>query len=278
LREAWDYIGVTDQTEAHLSLTPEEEEQGRQGLKQLGLPDDAPFVCLNMRDSGYLERTVPADSADGWQYHNHRDASIQSYLPAAEQMADKGYYVFRTGVAVKEAFKSANPRIIDYAVDGRTDFLDIYLSAKCHFFISDTGGLATVPGIFRRPIAWLNYIPLEQAPTWSSKEIFLLKKLWSIEGRKFLTFREILNSEVRRFGSGEQYARHGIEIVDNTPEEISSLVLEMEQRLAGTWQTTEAEEDLQARFWALFPQRYPNRAFRSRIGTQFLRENQELLD
>jgi putative glycosyltransferase (TIGR04372 family) len=93
-----------------------------------------------------------------------------------------------------------------------------------------------------------------------------------------LTFQEILSSDIGGFGEDEQYAQLGIEIVDNTPEEISSMVMEMEQRLAGTWQTTEEDEELRARFWALFPPRYPNRIFRSRVGAEFLRQNRDLLD
>ena len=121
-------------------------------------------------------------------------------------------------------------------------------------------------------------MPLEMAPVWCSKDLFLPKKLWSADGRRFLTYREILSSDIGRFARDEQFVQSGIEVVDNTPEEISSLVLEMEQRLAGRWQTTEEDEELRARFWALFPPHYPNRAYRSRVGAEFLRQNRDLLD
>lgn len=54
--------------------------------------------------------------------------------------------------------------------------------------------------------------------------------------------------------------------------------VEMDERLKGTWQTTEEDEELQRRFWSLFKPSELNRVFRSRIGAEFLRQNRELLD
>lgn len=69
-----------------------------------------------------------------------------------------------------------------------------------------------------------------------------------------------------------------IEIIDNTPEEITTLVMEKDQRLKGEWQTTKEDEELQRRFWALFKPSELNQVFLSRIGAEFLCQNRELLD
>ena len=52
----------------------------------------------------------------------------------------------------------------------------------------------------------------------------------------------------------------------------------MDERLKGTWQTTEEDEELQQRFWSLFKPSELNQVFLSRIGAEFLRQNRELLD
>lgn len=278
VRDTSDLTGVLEQTQGHISFTTEEEDRGRKDLKSLGLPNGAPFVCVHGRDSGYLEFALPSAAPQGWGYHDYRDTSIDTYVPATEYLAKKGYFVFRTGVAVREPLNTDNPKVIDYAIRARTDFLDIYLGAKCWFFMCDTAGMCQVPQIFRRPTAWINYIPLKLAPTWYSKDIFLPKKLWSVADRRFLNFGEILSSEIGRFHRSEQYTQRGIEIVDNTPEEIFALATEMEQRLAGTWQANEGDEELQARFWTMFPPLISDHVFRSRIGAEFLRENRELMD
>ena len=93
-----------------------------------------------------------------------------------------------------------------------------------------------------------------------------------------MTFREIFESGVRRLGLSEQYQRLGIEPIENTPEEITSLVLEMDERLKGTWQSAEEDEELQQCFWSLSEPGESNRVFLSRIGAEFLRQNRHLLD
>ena len=43
----------------------------------------------------------------------------------------------------------------------RSDFMDIYFGAKCHFFIGVGTGIDAIPDIFRRPILYVNVVPLE---------------------------------------------------------------------------------------------------------------------
>lgn len=263
-----------DSTEPHLTFTAEEEKKGRDALRKLGIPEGAPFVCFHSRDSAYLNDIAPQKN---WLYHDYRDTNIQDYVPAIEELTRRGYYAIRMGAIVKEALKTTNPKIIDYAVNGRTDFLDIYLPAKCRFFIGDTAGIGIVAIIFRRPLARAGFIPLEYLPTWSKADLSIVKKLWLRKKRRFMTFREILDSGVGRFLETQQYEEAGIQPVENTPEEITALALEMDARLKGTWQRTEEDERLQQRFWALFKPSDLNQVFLSHVGAEFLRQNQELL-
>jgi putative glycosyltransferase (TIGR04372 family) len=270
-----DIYGLFKDLAPHLSFTAAEERLGQEGLRTLGIPDGNPFVCFNARDSAYLETEL---SSKDWSYHNYRDSNIHNYLPAAEELVRQGYFAIRMGVFVKERLNIANYKIIDYAVNYRTDFLDIYLGAKCRFFICDTAGIYAIPMIFRRPIVWVNYIPLEHAPTWGTNHLFIPKKLWLRKERRFLTFREILYSGIGRFLKNEQYEQMRIEVIENTPEEITALVIEMDERLKGRWQDTEEDEELQRCFWSIFKPSELNQVFLARIGTEFLRQNQELLD
>ena len=93
-----------------------------------------------------------------------------------------------------------------------------------------------------------------------------------------MTFREILDSGTGRFLRGHQYEEHGIEVVENTPEEITSVAVEMDERLKGTWKTSEEDEWLQQRFWSLFKPSDLNGVFHLRIGADFLRQNRNLLE
>lgn len=273
-----DIHGLLAHTQVHLSFSPEEERLGRESLRAIGIPDGSPFVCFHARDPAYLQSVFPNAN---WRYHDYRDSSIQNHIPAAKELTRRGYFAIRMGAVVKEALNTSNPRIIDYATKYRTDFLDIFLGAKCHFYLGDSCGLADIPMVFRRPLAIVNMIPLEYAPTWGPNDLFIPKKLWLREERRFQTFREILDSGIGRFLESEQYEQLGIEVIENTPEEITAVAVEMDERLKGTWQTTEEDEELQRRFWALF-EKYKSPELHgkilSRIGTDFLRQNRELLE
>ena len=74
-----------------------------------------------------------------------------------------------------------------------------------------------------------------------------------------------------------QYEEDGIELIENTPEEIESLAIEMDERLKGTWHTTYEDEELQKRFWDVFPKSELHGEIKSRIGSEFLRENRDML-
>ena len=270
-----DIYGLFARTPVHVSFTPEEESLGRTALQELGIPEGSPFVCFYARDSAYLDTVYQAD----WSYQDFRDASIHNYVPAAGELACRGYFAIRMGAVVKEALNTANPRIIDYATKARTDFLDIFLCARCRFFLGSSAGLSAVPRIFRRPIVLVNYVPLRPRSLVIGVpgSLFIPKKLWLSDERRFLTFREIRESGVSEFVISEQYEQLGIEVTENTPEEITAVVMEMDERLKGTWQTTEEDEELQRQFWSLVKPSKLNGALLPRIGTEFLRQNHELL-
>ncbi len=259
----------------HLTFTPEEESRGQSELLQIGVLPRTQFVCFLARDSAYLDATYPQGK---WSYHTYRDSNIDDYLPAMQKLEECGYFVLRMGAVVSKPLPSRSSGVIDYASDHRSDFMDIYLSAKCRFFLTSGAGIDTVARIFRRPVAGVNAIPLEYISTWGPHDLTIPMKLWITEEKRFMNFREILDSGVGRFMKQEQYDHLGLEPVHNTPEEIQSLAIEMDERLNGTWITTEEDEMLQKRFWSLFQTSELNGVFLSRIGTEFLKQNQDLLD
>jgi putative glycosyltransferase (TIGR04372 family) len=275
-----DIQGLLVQTKPHLAFTPEEEYQGRLALRELGIPEGAQFVCFHARDSVYFDSALANKGID-YRYHSFRDFSIHTMVPAAEELTRRGYYAIRMGAVVKEALQTTNPMIIDYATNGsRSDFLDIYLLAKCRFFITSDAGIYAVAEIFRRPYAFVNFPVLGRAHTWNPQP-FIFKKLWLKAEKRFMSVREILASGAGQFLFAEQYAHADIELVENTPEEIMALTMEVDERLNGTWKMTSEDEDLQQRFWEIFKRYAPTELhgiYRTRIGAEFLRQNRELLD
>ena len=109
------------------------------------------------------------------------------------------------------------------------------------------------------------------------RDLLIPKKLWLTQEDRYLTFREIIQSDIGQFSRTEEYSQRGIQVIENTPEEIYAVAVEMDERLKGTWQTSLKDEELQQRFWSLYT-RFPSGGpSRCRIGAEFLRQNPRLL-
>ena len=265
-----DVHNLLDRFPPYLKFTAEEGARGEAGLRAMGIPAGAPFVCLTVRDSAYLDAHLPATD---WSYHNYRDNDIQNFVLAAEELADRGYFVIRMGAKVHETIKSSHPRIIDYAANGmRSDFMDIYIAAKCDFCISGGSGFTAMPLIFRRPIVYVNVAPFGYLCTFSAKFIGIAKHHFAVQKNRELALREIFTHGVGFCSLTSDYESKGVQLIENTPEEIRDLVVEMVERLKGAWQVREEDEMLQSRFWEIFPKNKLHGEIRSRIGAMFLRQ------
>ncbi|PIO89903.1 MAG: glycosyltransferase, TIGR04372 family protein [Zetaproteobacteria bacterium CG06_land_8_20_14_3_00_59_53] len=270
-----DVHNLLERFPSHLSFLPEEEGRGETGLRALGVPEGAPFVCLLVRDSSYLNRSAPWRV---WRYHNYRDCDVQNYVAASRALVERGYYVIRMGVVVNEAMDVDHPMIIDYAANGmRSDFMDIYLGAKCAFCISNASGFDAVPYAFRRPIVYVDQVPLGYILTFSSNLLATTKKHWLRDEGRFMTFREIFETGAAYTCFTGQFENLGIELFESTPEEITAVVLEMEERQRGSWQTSKNDEELQRRFWEVFPKNELHGEIRSFFGTDYLRRHKDWL-
>ena len=277
-----DIGNLLDRFPQHLKFTSEEEAKGTYGLGLMGIPTGAPFVCLIARDSAYLESYQRKD----WSYHNYRDVNIQNFKLAAETLADKGYFVIRMGSIVRAALNSNNPGVIDYATNGmRNDFMDIYLGAKCTFCVSVGTGWDAIPYAFRIPIVYVSYVDLGRLNTFSTRFISICKHHFLVQQDRELSLSEIFAYGVGFSINSSDYESMGVELRENSPEEIRDAAVEMAQRLSGTWQEHPDDEHLQKRFWEIFRaaavDEYEGKALhgeiRARFGAEFLRINRDWL-
>lgn len=206
-------------------------------------PNDK-FVCIHARDSAYLTKTM------GQQIHKHdyRDSDIKTYVTAAESLANSGYTVFRMGAIVKERLVSKHPRVIDYATNGmRTEFLDIFLGAHCTFAISTGSGWDSVPTIFRRPLMFVNQLPVF-APSVGTLPILTYPKIL-LDGQSgdTLNLENLIDREIAHRANSQAYKDAGVEIRDLSSEELVEAVTEMAQRVEGTFVETPEQKEMQAK-------------------------------
>ncbi len=265
---------VLKNRKANIAFSLEEEEMGRRALEDLGIPKEKQYICFHARDPVYLDTVY---NKLNWSYHNYRDSNIQNYVLAAEEMAKRDYYAVRIGAIVRDSIHSSNPQVIDYATSGqRTDFNDIYIGSHCRFLLCSDGGISAIPEMFRIPVVYVNWTAILRISTWQLNGLFIFKKFFLKNQKRYMSFSEIMNLKFGGSDTYEMFDRLNLELIENTPEEICSVTVEMDERLNGTWKDSEKDEELQRRFWALFgPDKL--RSPDLRIGAEYLRQNRNLL-
>ena len=257
-----------------LQFTRAEEELGSHNTVALGIPVGRQFICFHARDSSYLDERYP--NLD-WRYHDYRDSRIDNYILAAEELTRRGLWALRIGEIAKGPISTSNNGVIDYTYSGkRSEFMDIYLGAKCKFMICSETGLNLVPTIFRRPIVFVNWVLIPHIYVWSIG-VVITKKFFSVSKNRLLTYREILSLDAGMLGAFGISEKSDIQLIENTAGEIRSAAIEMNDRIDGRWTDSEEDIELQNRFWEIFgTDRFRNPELR--IGAEFLRINANLLD
>ena len=157
----------------------------------------------------------------------------------------------------------------------RSDFMDVYLAAHCAFCVTSGTGLDAVCASLRRPMCFVNYAPFEYLPTWFAGSLAIWKH-YEKDGKR-MTVEEIAKSDAGHFMRAEEFEIAGIALVDNTPEEIKAVALEMADRV-GNWMLEDHIWGGQQKFWDAFPrslskynQRPLHGEIRMRIGAEFLK-------
>jgi putative glycosyltransferase (TIGR04372 family) len=244
ISDSRDLKGLFSKLGSQLQFNDQETQSGLEFLQEVGLRQGDRFVCLAVRDQSYLNQTY---GNRDWSYHDFRDTKIESYEAAVVALVERGYWVFRMGKVIDNRLRVDHPRVVDYAASTqRSDFLDIWLMAHCYFTISTGLGLDSIADIFRRPIVFVNYLPILDLEAWG--HFITVPKLLSwASNQKPLTLQEQLKHTSL---NGHYYEEKGIQVRDLNPSDITETVLEMEERLSRSWVEMDEENELHEKFWS----------------------------
>ena len=239
---AVDIDGLSLKHPPQISFSRNEIAIGTKFLDQFGLNLNDKFVCLNVRDNEY------AGEVRGRKFYRHanRNSKIHSYVEAAETLANLGYTVFRMGALLSEPLISHNPRVIDYATNGmRSEFLDLFLGAHCKFAVLTNAGWANVPRIFKRPILFVNSVPVVESRNITSPAIFYPKRVIEISSGKMLSIKELCDRDLLCASHVSQFANQGYRFEDLSHEDLTKAVTEMVARVEMQFVPTDQEKLLQ---------------------------------
>lgn len=249
-----------------LQLSSEDKEFGWDQLAGAGIPRNAWFVSLHVRDAGYRSGSYLAN--DG--YDGYRNADIASYELAIKEVVQRGGYVIRVGDPKMKPFAEM-AGCFDYALsDIRSNRMDVFLFSQCRCFVGVSSGPVLTPVLFGVPVVMTNFAPMSGRPH-AGNCIFIPKMLWLRDEDRYATFHEVLPTDLGRIFTSHGYREKGIDIIDNSPKEIKDVVAEMLDSLEGNAVYSEEDQERQRLISELYQENsgYGNMG---RMGNDFLKE------
>ena len=250
-----------------LTFTPEEEAEGAAGLQKMGIGPKDWFVCFHNRDSSYLKKRYPKRD---WAHHGFRDHSVENMIDAMRFVAEEGGFALRMGAEISEKLPVRHPRIIDYAAEHRSDFMDIFLPSRCRYMISGTAGMHAVSLIFNVPIGLVNFVPLTIAHNYKYSAFIPKTLRWKKNGAELSAVDIFSRTETVCLEDAAGCAAAGIEIIENTPEEILGLTREVHEAAAGKRSYSEQDEQRHRRYVEIALRGRPAEHDAPRIARDFL--------
>lgn len=251
LTRSRDLEGLFEKNDVAFTFTKSEDDACRNWLKSKGWQDGEPFVTLLVRDSMYLQ-TVKPDQI--WDYHDYRNSEIKDYIPAIEWLLENRVWVLRMGQHSKDKLEINKDRFVDYPSESsKSDLLDIWLFANATAIISTATGLDYLGGLYRKPILFLNALPLFDLASYFNMTWVPKNLIWS-ESKEPLNLSQSIEHTYYRTN---EYIENGIEIVSLTQLEIMESVKEFWETLRGVSDDSSSMIERQNQFWKIL-KKLPN--------------------
>lgn len=216
---------VWDEENLFTRLNKKEIEKGEIFLKKLGINKNDKIVLLYVRDNHYLKEKFPDKD---FSYHDYRNSNINTFIPAIKELIKKNYYVFRVGELQKEKLKLNDQKFIDYSFLHRNEFLDVFLSYRCSFIVTTTGGFDALSScVFRKPSLIINGVPPLPVILNLYKEcVYSLKLFYDKLQKRYLNFSELIKNDFIYLETFDEYVENNIKLVDNTSDDIKKIMIE----------------------------------------------------
>ena len=233
-----------------------------------GLPEDAWFVGLHVREPGFHAE---------W-HKNHpgtRHADISSYDRVIDFVTKAGGWVVRLGDRSMTPI-APRPNVIDYATSSYRNFdLDVFLCATCTYFVGTNSGLSLLPPLFGRRCVLTNWSPVA-IPNWYLDDIYIPKLVRKVAENRYLSFKEMFSSAAGWTQWRRDYP-DGVEAIeDNSADDLLDAVQELHAEVVEGAIPTPQQQALVERFnsIAISHSGYVG----SRIGTRFAEKYKHLLE
>lgn len=278
-------LTLLERVGSKLRLPELDRDSASQYVRQIGIDTNKEFIALMVRDGAYKSDILQANTHLRSDKELYRNQDVNDYLQAAEKFASMGVQVVRMGAKVERAFESRSPLVVDYATSGkRTEAADIFLASECSMCISTNLGFDHISALSGKLRVITNQALIWQVSTlFYSTDVFILQRFADSKTGRMLTLSESLQvSEIRNLDWYHKVIERGFKFVRNTPSEILEASIEGWQRRKSQWVGSDQDAELQARFWHIYDQFFPDHKGRflngrPHVGASFLRGNESWL-
>ncbi|MCK5612346.1 TIGR04372 family glycosyltransferase [Candidatus Pacearchaeota archaeon] len=182
--------------------------------ERMGLPRDAWFVCLHVREGGYKG-----------DLENNRNCDIGNYIGGIKEITQRGGWVVRMGDTTMTKLPVLE-RVIDYPfTPSRSAIMDVYLLKECSFYIGTSTGILDTALLLGKPVVatnmthWINLMPLRYG------DLAIFKHVFSRSENRFISVQEWLQRASMITMDG--WSSPDWHLFENSEEEITSVIKEM---------------------------------------------------
>ena len=227
------YFSNTDRDlfELYESYTPTitiDENDKKVFLEKFNLQTNDKIVCINIRDNEYL-KTIYDPKIHNLRHHNYRDCKIDNFNKVINFLLKNDYKVFRVGVRKSNYFEIKHQNFFDKKYsDKRDETSDVILSSICSFCISTGSGFDALPRIFRKPILFVNHLPIINYHSFCKNDLTICKHIFS---NQKLSIENIFNNSFYDGLETEFYEKNNLKVIENSSDEILNVTKEMILRL-----------------------------------------------
>ena len=216
---------VLDSCESHLKFTSSEVKVGEKYLRNVGIEQGKPYICLIVREAAWAPPTTGPSSSG-----TLRSRSFEDFLLAADALADLGVAVIKLGAT--GTFKTAGTKIIDYANSkDKSEFLDVYLPAHAKCVVSTMSGPDAVALVGRVPVLYIDIAQYSLCFAGTRLVTWVPARLISQKSGRAMSLSETFESGAGRFLGSTAFEQAGIKIEQSSPEQIRDYCLDFYQSL-----------------------------------------------
>ena len=196
-----------------LTLPEDYTQSAKSTLAQLGLPSDAWFVSLHVREKE--------------NKHDSRIANVLNYLPAISEITSRGGWVIRFGTGQMTPLPKME-NVIDLCPENLLfNGLHLYLLGKARFVLVTMSGPMELAKSMGTPVLGTNTTSIARNMQSGPPGTLYIPKKWIHNGRKVSLSELLAGTEGYSENDLRDKFKLGYTIQENTPEEILAATVDM---------------------------------------------------